>query len=69
MSTILKQINEEIFNFKNKNITIVPGLTFNQPDTIEKIYFYYHPNPKRKYNVFYSLQQLAVSNELQRILK
>jgi hypothetical protein len=40
--SILKEINSEVQDFRNKNITIVPGLTFNQRETIERIYFYYN---------------------------
>jgi len=39
---LLKDINKEIEDFKNKYIHIVPGLTFNQPQMVEKIYFYYN---------------------------
>lgn len=38
----LKTLNQEIENFKTKQIQIVPGLTFNQYDTIQQIYFYYN---------------------------
>ena len=38
----LKQLNQEIENFKTKQISIVPGLTFNQYDMLNRIYFYYH---------------------------
>lgn len=41
-NTYLRQINQEVEDFKAKNITIVPGLFFNQQDTIEKIHFYYN---------------------------
>ena len=37
----LKQINQEIADFNNKDISIVPGLFFNQKKTLEQIYFYY----------------------------
>jgi len=40
--SILRTINKEIEDFKIKDITIVPGLTFNQYQTIEKIFFYYN---------------------------
>jgi hypothetical protein len=40
--SVLRQINKEIEDFKNKQIQIVPGLGFNQYDTIQKIYFYYN---------------------------
>ena len=39
---MLKQLNQEIEDFKNKQIQIVPGLSFNQYETIQKIYFYYN---------------------------
>lgn len=38
----LKQINKEIEDFKNKQVQIVPGLPFNQYDTVQKIIFYYN---------------------------
>lgn len=38
----LKDINKEIDDFNNRNISIVPGLTFNQHEMIEKIFFYYN---------------------------
>ncbi len=38
---ILATINKEIEDFKSKLVQIVPGLTFNQWDNIQKIYFYY----------------------------
>lgn len=40
--SILRTINKEIQNFQTKQITIVPGLTFNQYDTLQKIFFYYN---------------------------
>jgi len=40
--SLLRKINQEIEDFKNKAIQRVPGLTFNQYDTIKKIYFYYN---------------------------
>jgi len=39
---MLKQINKEIIDFQTKQIQIVPGLSFNQYDTINKILFYYN---------------------------
>lgn len=39
---MIKQINKEISDFQTKRIQIVPGLTFNQYETINKIYFYYN---------------------------
>ncbi len=39
---ILQQIQNEIDDFENKDITIVPGFSFNQKATIERIYRYYH---------------------------
>lgn len=41
-STLLRQVNKEIQDFKTKNIQIVPGFDFNQYDTIQSIYFYYN---------------------------
>lgn len=42
MSNFLTVINKEIQDFKTKQIQIVPGLSFNQYDTIQKIIFYYN---------------------------
>lgn len=39
---ILRQVNSEIQDFKTKPIQIVPGLTFNQYETLKQIYFYYN---------------------------
>lgn len=39
---ILRQVNTEIQDFKTKPIQIVPGLTFNQYETLKQIYFYYN---------------------------
>lgn len=39
---LLKDINKEIQDFQTKDIQIVPGLTFNQYQMIEKIFFYYN---------------------------
>lgn len=39
---LLKQINREIQDFQNKQIQIVPGLSYNQYDTINQIIFYYN---------------------------
>ncbi len=41
-SSVLRQINQEIEGFKSKNIHVVPGLTFNQYELIQKILFYYN---------------------------
>ena len=41
-TNLLSLINEEKDNYENKEIQIVPGLTFNQNDTIEQIYYYYN---------------------------
>jgi len=38
---LLRKINQEIQDFKTKPISRVPGLTFNQYENIQKIYFYY----------------------------
>lgn len=40
--TLLKTINKEIEDYKNKQIQIIPGLPFNQHDTLEQIIFYYN---------------------------
>lgn len=42
MSNLLTKINGEITDFKSKQIQIVPGLSFNQYDTLQKIFFYYN---------------------------
>lgn len=42
MENLLKSINKEIEDFKTKQITVVPGLYFNQYELIQKIYFYYN---------------------------
>jgi hypothetical protein len=42
MVPILRKINEEITDFKTKPIQVVPGLTFNQYETLRQIYFYYN---------------------------
>lgn len=39
---ILRTINTEIENFKTKQVQIMPGLYFNQYDTIKQIYFHYN---------------------------
>jgi hypothetical protein len=39
---LLRTINQEIEDFKNRQIHIVPGLTFNQYDTLLQIFFYYN---------------------------
>jgi len=41
-SNIFKQVKKEIHEFQNSYITIVPGYTFNQKKTIERIYHYYN---------------------------
>jgi hypothetical protein len=41
-SALLRTVNREIEDFKSRSITIVPGLTFNQYDTIQTIHFYYN---------------------------
>lgn len=38
----IKVFNEEIIDFKNKQIQVVPQLYFNQYETIQQIYFYHH---------------------------
>jgi hypothetical protein len=42
MDNLLKLINEEKDSFETKDIQLVPGLLFNQKQTIEQIYFYYN---------------------------
>ena len=42
MSVILKQIKNEIEEFERGTIEIVPSFTFNQKDTINRIYLYYN---------------------------
>jgi hypothetical protein len=39
---LLRQINQEIEDYRNKQITIVPGLTHNQWDTLQRIFHYYN---------------------------
>jgi len=39
---LLKKINQEVEDFKNKPITIVPGLFFNQYQTLQTVFFYYN---------------------------
>lgn len=40
--SILRTINKEIQDFQTKFITIVAGLTFNQYETLQRIFFYYN---------------------------
>lgn len=42
MTTLLKHISREVEDFKTKNVTVVPGLYFNQYETIQNIFFYYN---------------------------
>jgi hypothetical protein len=39
---LIKVINKEVNDFQNKQIQIVPGLSFNQWDTIQRVFFYYN---------------------------
>lgn len=39
---IIKQINKEISDYQTKRVQIVPGLSFNQYDILNRIYFYYN---------------------------
>lgn len=39
---LLREINKEVQDFKTKVIHIVPGLTYNQRETLLKIFFYYN---------------------------
>lgn len=41
-TTVLREVNREIDEFRNKPVTVVPGLTFNQYETVKQIYFYYN---------------------------
>jgi hypothetical protein len=41
-TTILKELNKEVQDFRTKQIQVVPGLTFNQYDMIRQIFFYYN---------------------------
>jgi len=43
---ILREINKEINDFKNRQIQIVPSLFFNQYETLQQIYFYYNSKYK-----------------------
>lgn len=40
--TPLREINKELQDFKTKPVQVVPGLTFNQYETLRQIYFYYN---------------------------
>lgn len=40
--SLLRQINKEIEDFKNKQVQVVPGLTHNQWDTLQRIFHYYN---------------------------
>jgi hypothetical protein len=39
---LLRQINKEIEDFKNKQVLLVPGLPYNQWDVLQRIYHYYN---------------------------
>lgn len=39
---VLKQINQEVQDFKTKQIQIVPGFTMNQYDILNRTYFYFN---------------------------
>jgi hypothetical protein len=41
-SSTLRKVNQEIQDFKSKPVQIVPGLTFNQYETLRTIFFYYN---------------------------
>ncbi len=41
-SPVLRTINQELLDYKSKQIQIVPGFYFNQFSLIEKIFFYYN---------------------------
>lgn len=38
----LREINRELQEFRTKPVQVVPGLTFNQYETLRNIYFYYN---------------------------
>ncbi len=40
--SVLRTINDEIADYQSKVIQVVPGLTYNQYDTINKIYYYHN---------------------------
>lgn len=40
--SILRDINKEIQNYQTKRIQVVPGLYYNQYDTLNKIFFYHN---------------------------
>ena len=40
--SILRVINKEMQDFETKQISIVPGLFFNQYETLQKIFYYYN---------------------------
>lgn len=40
--SLLRQINKEIEDYRTRNIQIVPGLFFNQWETLQRIYHYYN---------------------------
>lgn len=39
---LIRLINKEVEDFKNKQIQIVPGLTFNQYETLQRVIHYYN---------------------------
>jgi hypothetical protein len=39
---LIKTINYEVESFKSKQVQIVPGLSFNQWETLQRIFFYYN---------------------------
>jgi len=41
-STVLREVNKEVQEFRTTPVQVVPGLTFNQYDTIRQIFFYYN---------------------------
>lgn len=41
-NNLLKKINGEIDDFKHKQVQIVPGLYFNQWETLQRVFFYYN---------------------------
>lgn len=40
--SVLRAINKEVQDFQTKQVTLVPGLYFNQYEILQKIFFYYN---------------------------
>lgn len=41
-TTYLREINGEIERYQNKRVQVVPGLNYNQRETLNRIYFFYN---------------------------